>query len=75
MVLCAQLPLGDPRLPAVEALTLALGMWTFDDSAIFLDACLRDAQDVGIGDQLSGVPLTVDEVVKRRSGWTAGLGS
>ena len=51
MVLCVQLPPGDPRLPAVEALTRALAMRTFDDSAISLDACLRDVQEVGIGDQ------------------------
>lgn len=47
-VLCALLPPGDPRLPAVEALTLALGMRTFDDSALSLDACLRDIQELGI---------------------------
>ena len=51
VVLCAQLPPGDPRLPAVEALIRALGMRTFDDSAIYLDACLRDVEEVGIGDQ------------------------
>ncbi len=51
MALCALLPPGDPRLPAVEALTRGLGMRTFDDSAISLDACLRDVQEVGIGDQ------------------------
>ena len=51
MVLCVQLPPGDPRPPAVEALTRALAMRTFDDSAISLDACLRDVQEVGIGDQ------------------------
>ena len=49
MVLCAQLPPGDPRLPAVEALTRALGTRTFDDSAISLDACLRDIQEVELG--------------------------
>lgn len=49
VVLCAQLPPGDPRLPAVEALTLELGRRTFDDSTISLDACLRDIQEVGIG--------------------------
>ena len=43
VVLCAQLPPGDPRLPAVEALTWALAKRTFDDSAISLDACLRDS--------------------------------
>ena len=35
----------------IEALTRAIGMRTFDDSAISLDACLRDVQEVGIGDQ------------------------
>lgn len=49
VVLCARLPPGDPRLPAVEVLTRALGMRTFDDSAISLDGCLRDFQEVGIG--------------------------
>ena len=49
VVLCAQLPQGDPRLPAVEALTRALGTRTFDDSAISLDACLRDIQEVELG--------------------------
>lgn len=49
VVLCAQLPPGDPRLPAVEALTRALAMRTFDDSAISLDDCLREFQEVGIG--------------------------
>lgn len=43
-----QLPPGDPRLPAVEALTRALDMRIFDDGAISLDACLRDFQEVGI---------------------------
>lgn len=36
VVLCAHLPPGDPRVPAVEALTRALGLRTFDDSAISL---------------------------------------
>jgi len=49
VVLCAQLPPCDPRLPAVKVLTLALGRRTFDDSAISLDAWLRDIQAVGIG--------------------------
>ena len=49
VVLCAHLRPGDPRLPAVEALTQALAMRTFDDSAISLDACPRDVQEVGIG--------------------------
>ena len=51
VVLCAQLPPGDPRLPAVETLTLALGRRTFNDTAISLDDCLRDFQEVGIGGQ------------------------
>jgi hypothetical protein len=45
VVLCAHLPPNDPRLPAVEALTRALGLRTFDDSAISLDACLGSAVD------------------------------
>lgn len=49
MVLCAHLAPGDSRHPAFEALSRALGMRTFDDSAISLDACLRDVQEVWIG--------------------------
>lgn len=43
--LCAQLPPVAPRLP-VAALPRALGTRTFDDSAISMDACLRDVQEV-----------------------------
>lgn len=49
MVVCAHLLPSDPRLPTVEALTRAFGMRTFDDSAISLNACLRNIEEVGIG--------------------------
>ena len=50
VVMCAQLPPGDPRLPAIHALTQALETRTFDDSAISLEACLRDLEESGRAD-------------------------
>lgn len=50
-VVCAHLPLDDPRLLAVEALAKALAARTFDDGIISLEACLRDVQEFGIGDR------------------------
>ena len=53
------------QLPAIEALIRALGMRNVDDSALCLDACLRDVQEAGIGNQSGGGPSPLIRIYRR----------